>query len=209
MAKSSSSNNMLGKIFGIFGIIMFVIIGLLVIAMAYIMFAPDTFPKPFGLVYATQSSQGTTNSAETQAQQVVATEVPTVVIMPGDGIMETMSTKIVNLAGTTSNQYIRVTIVLEFVPAVVASTEVATTSSGEGSSTTTTTDPNAELQTAIEDRMPMMDDIVITLLSSKTYSDLYTAEGKEKLRGEIMDAINTKLPEFHVMSVYFTEFVVQ
>jgi hypothetical protein len=208
MAKSSSSNNALGKIFGIFGIIMFVIIGLLVIAMAYILFAPDTFPKPFGLVYATQTTQSAADVSAPLATEI-PTEVPTVVIMPGDGIMETMSTKIVNLAGTTSNQYIRVTIVLEFVPAVVASTEAATTSSSEGESATTTTDPNAELTTEIEARMPMMDDIVITLLSTKTYSDLYTADGKENLRSEIMNTINSKLPEFHVMSVYFTEFVVQ
>jgi flagellar FliL protein len=205
MAKSTSSNNKnpLNLIISILGVAFFVVIGVLVVAMAYIMFAPDNWPKPFNLVYA-NSATGTALPAETP----VPTIVPTVVIMPGEGLMETMSTKIVNLAGSTSNQYIRITIVLEFVPEVLP-TATPATSKKEGESSSTTTDPNADLETRIKARMPMMDDIVITLLASKTYSDLYTAQGKEQLRAEIMNAINSKLPEFHVMSVYFTEFVVQ
>jgi flagellar FliL protein len=65
------------------------------------------------------------------------------------------------------------------------------------------------LETAINARMPLMDDIVITILSAKTYDELYTAEGKEALRTEIMNTMNERLPEFHIISVYFTEFVVQ
>ena len=58
-------------------------------------------------------------------------------------------------------------------------------------------------------RMPVMDDTVITLLSTKTYDELYTAEGKENLRTEIMDLLSSKLPDLHILSIYFTEFVVQ
>ncbi len=58
-------------------------------------------------------------------------------------------------------------------------------------------------------RLPIMDDTVITLLSTKTYEDLYTADGKEKLRAEIMSVLATKLPDLHIISIYFTEFVVQ
>jgi flagellar FliL protein len=205
MAKSTSSNNKnpLSLVISILGVAFFVVIGVLVVAMAYIMFAPDNFPKPFNLVYA---NSGTSEpSVEASPEPTI---IPTVVIMPGEGLMETMSTKIVNLAGSTSNQYIRITIVLEFVPASLP-TATPEAAKKEGESSATTVDPNAELETRIKARMPMMDDIVITLLASKTYSDLYSAQGKEQLRSEIMNAINTKLPEFHVMSVYFTEFVVQ
>lgn len=196
MAKSSSKK-VINIILSVLGVAFFVIIGVLVVAMAYIMFAPDNWPKPFNLVYAAPVVQPTPTLEPTP------TAVPTVVIMPGEGLMETMSTKIVNLAGSTTNQYIRITIVLEFVPKAVVTPTAAT--GGEG----TTVDPNADLEASIQARMPMMDDIVITLLASKTYADLYTAEGKENLRSEIMNAINTKLPELRVMSVYFTEFVVQ
>ena len=54
-----------------------------------------------------------------------------------------------------------------------------------------------------------MDDTVITLLSTKTYEDLYTADGKEKLRTEILETLSEKLVDLHILSIYFTEFVVQ
>jgi flagellar basal body-associated protein FliL len=61
----------------------------------------------------------------------------------------------------------------------------------------------------LNSRLPIMDDTVITLLSTKTYEDLYTAEGKEKLRMEIMETLSKKLVDLHILSIYFTEFVVQ
>jgi flagellar FliL protein len=50
---------------------------------------------------------------------------------------------------------------------------------------------------------------VITLLSTKTYEDLYTADGKEKLRLEILEILSEKLHGLKIISIYFTEFVVQ
>jgi flagellar FliL protein len=61
----------------------------------------------------------------------------------------------------------------------------------------------------LNSRLPIMDDTVITLLSTKTYDDLYTADGKERLRTEIMNVLTNKLPDLHIISIYFTEFVVQ
>jgi flagellar FliL protein len=111
-----------------------------------------------------------------------------------------MSTKIINLVDPTGRKYIRVTIVVEFAP----------------------DDPEYELlpeeektayltsfEEKLNSRLPIMDDTVITLLSTKTYEDLYTAEGKEKLRTEIMTMLAQKLPDPHILSIYFTEFVVQ
>jgi len=202
MAKSSKVTGVIGKIFFVFG---FFAIGSLCIAMAYIMFAPDQWPKPFTLVYSTPNAQADVvlNSIlnpPTPGPTSVPTLVPTIAVGPGEGLMETMSTKIINLADAGGTRYIRLTIVLEFQP--LAPVVLATSS-------TNATDPNATLISEITARMPVMDDVVINLVSTKTYDDLYTADGKEKLRQEIMDAINNKLPEFHVMAVYFTEFVVQ
>ncbi len=66
-----------------------------------------------------------------------------------------------------------------------------------------------EFEEKLNSRLPIMDDTVITLLSTKTYEDLYTAEGKEKLRAEIMQILSEKLVDLHLISIYFTEFVVQ
>ncbi len=54
-----------------------------------------------------------------------------------------------------------------------------------------------------------MDDVVIKLLSTKSFEDLYTADGKEHLRTELMHAIEESVPGFELVSIYFTEFVVQ
>ena len=66
-----------------------------------------------------------------------------------------------------------------------------------------------DFQSRINARMPVLDDTVITLLSTKTFQDLYTADGKEKLRQQIMQAIALKMPDVKILSIYFTEFVVQ
>ncbi len=202
MAKSFK---VLGYVFKGMAFIVFIIIALLCMAMAYIMFAPDDMPKPFTLVYTTPSAQPVNliDSILNPAKEPTAipTITPTPVIVPGDGVMVNMSTKIINLADTSGRRYIRLTVVLEFAPNATAD---ESTKKGE-----TATDPNAALKAEIDTRMPLMDDVVITLLSTKTYENLYTAGGKEQLRQEIMDAINARLPEFRVISVYFTEFVVQ
>ena len=114
--------------------------------------------------------------------------------------MLNMSTKIINLVDPTGRRYIRVTIVAEFAP---DDPNYETMTEEEKSAYLTT------FQEKLNSRLPIMDDAVITLLSTKTYEDLYTAEGKEKLRAEIMDVLSKKLVDLHILSIYFTEFVVQ
>jgi flagellar protein FliL len=181
-------------------------IGVLTLAMAYIMFAPDELPKPFRLVYQ-DAGNGTGSLAAvsplTNAPVVTATQTPKAV-QPGQGLMVNMSTKIINLADPTGRKYIRVTMVLEFTPDPVETT--GEKKSGEESSATST--PTAQ-QTKITALMPLLDDLVITTLSTKTFEDLYTASGKEALRKELIKAIDQRMPDLHILSVYFSEFVVQ
>jgi flagellar basal body-associated protein FliL len=183
---------------------------------AYIMFAPDEFPKPFRLVYnltgtpatvaigatTTVGSGGTGSGEETTPTQPAVEPTP----QPGSGVMVNMATKIINLSDPNSRKYIRVTIVLEFEPPSAEEVKKAAKSGGEGGTTLT---PEQEMQNKLNALMPMMDDAVISLLSTKTYDELYTADGKEKLRNEVKDAIQERLSEYKLMSVYFTEFVVQ
>jgi flagellar FliL protein len=122
------------------------------------------------------------------------------VYLPGEGVMVNMSTKIINLVDPTGHRYIRLTIVAEFAP---DNDEYLSMAEEEKTAYLT------EFQNKLNARMPIMDDAVITLLSTKTYDDLYTADGKEKLRMEIMNDLSQKLPELHIISIYFTEFVVQ
>ncbi len=171
---------------------------------AYVIFAPDELPKPFRLVYAYDASFTTPATASVEAAPVAeeaqATTAAAHEFIPGDGVMLNMSTKIINLVDPTGRKYIRVTIVVEFAP---DDPEYASLPEEEKTAYLTS------FEEKLTSRLPIMDDTVITLLSTKTYEDLYTAEGKEKLRTEIMTTLAQKLPDLHILSIYFTEFVVQ
>jgi flagellar FliL protein len=168
---------------------------------AYVVFAPDELPKPFRLVYDYGVTLTTPEAAAVEQTTETATEAPEEhVFVPGEGIMLNMSTKIINLVDPGGRKYIRVTVVVEFAP-----DDPEYEALPEEEKTAYLTSFNEKLNS----RLPIMDDTVITLLSTKTYEDLYTAEGKEKLRTEIMDTLSEKLVDLHIISVYFTEFVVQ
>jgi hypothetical protein len=169
---------------------------------AYVIFAPDQLPKPFRLLYDTSGVNPVIVVATDVAAEPAATAEPHV-YTPGEGIMVNMSTKIINLVDPTGHRYIRLTIVAEFAPESTEDAE-AKSSHGEEESTALTA-----FQDKLNSRMPVMDDTVITILSTKTYEELYTADGKEKLRAEIMAGLSSKLPDLHLLSIYFTEFVVQ
>lgn len=73
---------------------------------------------------------------------------------------------------------------------------------------------NLELDTGssgyeIEDLKPQIRDSLIILLSSKSYSDIGTVEGKYQLRDEIVARVNQFLGKSKVKTAFFTEFVIQ
>ena len=59
----------------------------------------------------------------------------------------------------------------------------------------------------IDKRKPQIRDIVIILLSSKTYAQLSSTEGKEFLRDEVRDTVNSFLIKGKIKRVHFTEFI--
>jgi flagellar protein FliL len=199
----------MNKVLGILGtvgkVMTFVtstIVAIVSLLTAYILFAPDQLPKPFHLVY--DYGNGTTSlSSGAGAAPAASAATPTPEphkFKPGEGIMANMATKIINLADPAGRKYIRLTMVVEFEP---DNPDYLTMAAEEKATYTT------EFTAKITALMPVMDDTVITLLSTKTFEDLYTADGKEKLRGEILKALSDKLPDLKILSVYFTEFVVQ
>ncbi|HPS93719.1 MAG TPA: flagellar basal body-associated FliL family protein [Deltaproteobacteria bacterium] len=68
---------------------------------------------------------------------------------------------------------------------------------------------NAELDAEVTAKMPQVRDEILTLLSSKTYDDVSTVEGKRILKREIMGSVNRYLTTGQVVQVYFSDFVVQ
>ncbi len=104
----------------------------------------------------------------------------------GDGAaggMKPLDPFLANLADETSSRYLKMSLQVEFV--------------------------DAEPPAAFDARLPQIRDVILTLVTSKTFADIRTAEGKERLREDVIDRINHVLAQDAVKSVYFTEFIVQ
>lgn len=59
----------------------------------------------------------------------------------------------------------------------------------------------------IENRKAQIRDFIIIILSSKSYDEVSTKEGKDSLRNEIKDNINSFLSKGKIINVYFTELI--
>lgn len=97
------------------------------------------------------------------------------------GKMIPMETFLVNLAGTRGSKLLKVNMELEV----------------EG----------YKVGEEIDKRKPQIRDMIIIILSSKTYAQLSEIKGKEDLRDEIRDNLNTFLVKGKIKRVHFTEFI--
>jgi flagellar FliL protein len=66
-----------------------------------------------------------------------------------------------------------------------------------------------EVNAEVNENMSKIVDSILLLLSSKSFDDIYTVQGKFKLKDEITTRINRFLVTGHVKDVYYTEFVIQ
>lgn len=66
---------------------------------------------------------------------------------------------------------------------------------------------SADVQEEINKRMPQVRDIIIILLSSKSYNQISTPKGKERLKEEIRDTVNSFLTKGKINKVLFTQFI--
>ena len=94
-----------------------------------------------------------------------------------------MDTMIVNLADQDGKRYLRITMEFEI--------------------------SSEELIPEIEKRMPQIRDAILMILPTKQYVDIGTTEGKIQLRDELMANLNLLLKTGSIVTIYFSEFVVQ
>ncbi|MGA1861839.1 flagellar basal body-associated FliL family protein [Deferribacter thermophilus] len=102
---------------------------------------------------------------------------------PTIGPLYSLDTFIVNLADPGGTRYLKVTMQLEL--------------DGE------------KVQEEMDKRKPQIRDVILTVLSSKTYAEVSTAQGKLALKQELIRRINLILTSGTVKNIYFTEFVAQ
>lgn len=97
--------------------------------------------------------------------------------------MYPMAQFVVNLLSESGNRFLKVSIDLEL------------------------SDP--KLQPEMDHKKSLIRDIIIRTFSSKTFEEISTLKGKDKLKDEVLDKINENLSDGQVKNIYFTDFVVQ
>jgi flagellar FliL protein len=92
-----------------------------------------------------------------------------------------LETFIVNLAGSRGQRIVKINMELEV--------------------------SNDDVSKEVDKLRPKIRDIILFIVSSKTYAQVATREGKDVLREEIRDQVNLFLTKGQVSRVYFTEFI--
>ena len=116
-----------------------------------------------------------------------------------------LSPFVVNLSRSTS--YLKVQMVVEYdvvvrdrIMGIEPNPEVEPAPLADGS-----------LPPLFDERAPMIKDSVIRVLSAKTSDELFTEEGKELLKEELIEAVNeaTGVDDEVIVNIYFEDFIVQ
>ncbi len=102
---------------------------------------------------------------------------------PQLGVMFPLDPFIVNLAGSGGQRFLKVTVSLEL--------------------------SAPEVHGEIKENLQKITDSILVLLSSKTFEEVYSVQGKFKLKDEITTRVNRFLVLGHVKDAYFTEFIIQ
>jgi len=66
-----------------------------------------------------------------------------------------------------------------------------------------------ELAAEMDMKKSLIRDIIIRALSSKTFEEVSTMKGKDRLKDEIVNQINEVLADGQINNIFFTDFVVQ
>jgi len=99
------------------------------------------------------------------------------------GPMDPMSPFVVNLLSESGSKYLKVVLDIEL--------------------------DAPELSVEMDLKKSLIRDIIIRSLSSKTFEEVSTMKGKDRLKDEVVNKINDVLADGQVKNIFFTDFVVQ
>jgi len=126
------------------------------------------------------------SDATAEVQPTKKAAVPKKEIKEGGGIgaLYPLENFIVNMADTGGTRYLRVTLQLEL-------------------------DDTKKFAEALDMRKPQLRDAILTVLASKRYEEVSSAQGKLILKQELLRRLNSLVTEGTIVNIYFTEFVAQ
>jgi len=99
------------------------------------------------------------------------------------GVLYPLDTFTVNLKSDSGRRYLKATMSLEL--------------------------DNPELSHELDAKAPVLRDMIIRILSSKTLEEVSSKKGKQKVSEQIMDRLNSMITDGQIQGIYFTEFVIQ
>ena len=115
-------------------------------------------------------------------------------------VMYPTKERVVNLTDKASTRYLKVALTLEFIDS-----KLKDPPKGEAIKL-----QQDEFAKDLSGYSAVIDDALVTTLSSKSSSDLLKPDGKDALKNELMDRVNHSLhDEEKVVNVYFTSFIIQ
>jgi flagellar basal body-associated protein FliL len=116
------------------------------------------------------------------------------------GIFYDVGQRIVNLADPGGYRFLRIGLVLEFLPS-------------SPDYYTLTGDKLAQAEETflveVERQRPLIDNVIIDVLTAKQFDTIFTVEGKQALRAELQEELNRNLRNRYVNRVLITDFVIQ
>lgn len=213
LAKITGNKAILGAVVGVAG-------GLVVAVLLVVVLGVGSSPAPA----AGEAASGGEKSATAQKAAPAAAKTPAKGVAPAGevhafGPTFLIKDRIVNLADAGGRRYLRFSVAIEFAEkeekAAVGTNHLALyvpeADAPEYQDVTGgKVDPEKEFLARIKKYTPAMEDVVMTVLSSKTSADIASAEGKEASKREIKERIQRILGDQEtVTNVYFTEFVMQ
>jgi flagellar protein FliL len=121
-------------------------------------------------------------------------------LKPPVTVMYPAKEQVVNLADKSASKYLKVDVTLEFIDDKYKDPPVG------AAVTQQQTDFAADLTPYTQ----IIQDALVTTLSSKTSTDLLQPNGKEQLKSDLMNNVNKALHDDQkVVNVYFTSFIIQ
>lgn len=115
-------------------------------------------------------------------------------------VMYPLKEQVVNLSDKSSTKYLKAAVTLEFID-----TRLKDPPTGAAVTTQQT-----EFAADMTPYSAIIQDALVTTLSSKTSADLLKADGKDQLKTDLINNVNHALhDDEQVVNVYFTSFIIQ
>lgn len=115
------------------------------------------------------------------------------------GAMFALRDRVVNLADSNGRRYLKIGLTLE-----IETEKDVSKLKGEA-----VKEFQKELQIELGRFEPALYDVIVTSLSAKTFDEVASPDGKEKIKKELKEKLSKVMEEPHILNVYITDFIVQ